>query len=493
MTPKPKGPSKIELIHALWRRGNLSWKCHAVQKEMYDQFYAADRWSTLVWLVSRQTGKSVLLSILALEQALREPNSIVKLVTDTKVHVKTIFEKIFEERLIDCPPDIRPEYNKSEYIYYFKNGSQIQFAGTDGGHYEKLRGGKVALFLIDEAGFCKDLDYIIKSVAIPTLTHTGGNVVLASTPPFDLEHEFLPYIEKASMQGKLTKKNIYDNPLLNKEQIEQIKIEMGGEDSEAFQREWLCKIIKSSDNSVFPEFDDDLKLKIVKEWPLPPFFDSYVGMDLGGRDLTGVLFGYYDFRGDRVIIEDELLINFKKKDENLEILTNKIIEKEALLWTSSITGEVRPPLKRVSDINYLVTQEIYKYSLGKITFSNAKKDDNEAAVNNLRVMIANKKVIIHPRCVNLIRHLEHCKWNNNLTKADFARSAENGHYDLVKALQYMVRSIDFGRNPYPEHYGLNLRAGDSFVRPGSGSTNKNIEVYKKIFNIKGNVNGKRLR
>ena len=85
---------------------------------------------------------------MALEQALRQPNSVIKLVTDTKLHIKTIFEQIFTELLKDCPEDLRPEYSTQLFTYHFKNGSQIQLAGTDGKHYEKLRGQKAHLIIL---------------------------------------------------------------------------------------------------------------------------------------------------------------------------------------------------------------------------------------------------------------------------------------------------------------------------------------------------------
>src|SRR4051812_281894 len=95
--------SKLQAKHELWQRGFLRWKCHSVQQEMYDLFYNSENNSILVWLLARQSGKSVLLVILALEQAIRKPNQIIKLITDTKLHCRSIFEKIFIEMLADCP------------------------------------------------------------------------------------------------------------------------------------------------------------------------------------------------------------------------------------------------------------------------------------------------------------------------------------------------------------------------------------------------------
>jgi len=52
-----------------------------------------------------------LLALLALMECIQKPNSIVKLLTDTKLHVKTIFEPIFREILEDCPEDVKPNYS----------------------------------------------------------------------------------------------------------------------------------------------------------------------------------------------------------------------------------------------------------------------------------------------------------------------------------------------------------------------------------------------
>ena len=103
-------PTRQEIISELWSRGSLLYKCHEVQKEMYNIFYNSPKNSTLVWLLARQSGKSYLLSILALEQALRKKNSIIKIVTDTKLHIKSIVEPIFKELLADCPDNLKPDY-----------------------------------------------------------------------------------------------------------------------------------------------------------------------------------------------------------------------------------------------------------------------------------------------------------------------------------------------------------------------------------------------
>jgi len=474
---------KREAYNELWRRGILHWKCHPLQKEMYDRFYAAEPNSTLVWLLARQTGKSYLLAILALEHALKKNDSIIKLVTDTKVHIQSIFEKVFLELLADCPEKIRPEFKSKYQTYFFPNGSQIQLAGTDNQNYEHLRGQKSVLVLVDEAGFCSDLNEVVKSVLFPTTTHTGGKIILSSTPPSDPEHEFIQFIEEAEMTGNIVRKTIYDNPLLTPEKIEQIKKQMGGEASERFRREYLCEMIKDPTLSVIPEFDDALEKEIVKEWPRPPYFDSYEAMDIGGRDLTVVIFGYYDFRANKLVIEDELVIDFNKPDENIPKLTKGIEEKEKSLWTNQLTLETKPPYMRVSDINYIVVREILNASNNKVNFIPANKDDNQTAINNLRTMLSSRKIVINPRCKTLIRHLKNVKWDSKTNRIRFARSPDCGHYDAVDALKYFVRHVVYTKNPYPAHYDLNMK--DLYVHnPEKFYSKSPAEVYRKIFNVK---------
>lgn len=473
--------TKKEIIAELWRRGSLSFLLDSSQKELYNLFYNSSH-KVQTWLLARRSGKTYALCVLALEQCIKYPNSIVKFVSPTKTQVQNNVRPLFRSILENCPDDIKPEFKQKDYIYYFANGSEIQLAGTDNQHAEKLRGGDSHIAFVDEAGSCTDLEYIIKNIILPTTLITKGKIILASTPPIESEHDFIKYIEEADLRGSLIKKTIWDNPRITPEQLEELKQELGGEGTEAWRRECLCEIIKSANTSCVPEFTQDLEKEVVKDWPKPPFYDCYVGMDLGGRDLTVVLFGYYDFRAGKVIIEDEIVMNFAEAGNNIEKLSSDIVKKEDVLWLDPYTNEVKKPYIRSSDINYMVTNEIRKYSNNRVVFLPAKKDDKDAALNNLRVMIGGHKVIINPRCKTLVRHLKNVKWANK-NKETFARSPDDGHYDAVDALKYMLRSIVYTKNPYPANYGSNQV--DSFNTPIGYKPNTNqFDVYRKIFGFK---------
>ena len=476
-------PNKLtqqEIKAELWRRGSLKYKLDKVQQELYETFYTSPH-KIQTWLLARRSGKTYLLCVLALEQCLRKPNSIVKIASPTKLQVNNNVRPIFRKILEDCPSEVKPEFREKDFIYYFQNGSEIQLAGSDAGHAEKLRGGDSDLWFVDEAGSCSDLRDVVNSILLPTTLTTKGKGVLASTPPKESDHDFLYFIEVSEQRNALTRKTIYDNPRVTKQEIDEMILELGGISNSATRRELFCEIIKDETTSVIPEFTPEIEKEMVKEWPKPLFYDCYESMDLGGKDLTVVLFAYYDFKADKVIVEDELIVDFRDKNNNIQKLTKDIKEKEKIIWTNEFSGETKVPYMRVSDINYIVTQEIMHYGGKEMYFQNAKKDDNDAAINTLRIMIGSNKIVIHPRCKTLIHHLKNVKWHKS-KKNQFARSPDAGHYDAVDALKYLVRSIVYSKNPYPAHYNIN-KQNLHVQNPENYYKNDQIEIFKKIFNV----------
>ena len=63
---EPTKVNRREITDELWRRGELSWLMHDVQKEMYDLYVNSEDRSTMVWILSRQTGKSYCLAFIAI-------------------------------------------------------------------------------------------------------------------------------------------------------------------------------------------------------------------------------------------------------------------------------------------------------------------------------------------------------------------------------------------------------------------------------------------
>lgn len=478
MTTQNK-PSPLEVIaarEALWNQGVIHWLLHPGQKDLYDSYNNTQE-KVLVWNCSRRLGKSYTLCIIAIETCLKKQNSLVKYCCAKQVDAKNIIRPLIREIIQSCPKEIRPEFKAYEKAYVFPNGSRIELSGLDAGRAESLRGGSADLGIIDEAGLVSDLSYILTSIILPTTTTTKGKIILASTPPKSSTHEYVDFVNEARIKGTLVTKTIYDNPLIDKEELEKIIKQCGGINSVSFRREYLCQMITDINRAVIPEFTKELQQEIVKEWPKPPFYDAYVSMDLGLKDLTAVLFAYYDFKADKVIIEDEFSLNGQKF--NTAILADNIRRKEEFCFSDPLTKEMKPPYLRVSDNNLIVINDLYQ--LHGLHFLPTRKDDRDAALNNLRMKIQEGKIIINPRCKTLIIHLEAATWNKARTELD--RSPDNGHYDFLPALSYLIRNIQFNKNPYPAYYGR-PNGEDRYVINRTENNYKYASQFSKIYNIK---------
>ncbi len=466
------GLTREEAEALLWERGDLYWKLHSVQEKIYYTIKNSPD-SIITIACSRRIGKTFLMMIIASEMCIKNPNTIIKFVSPEqaqgKKNIKDLMRQIYE----DCPHHLKPAFKTQENIWIFPNGSEIQIAGTDKGNHESLRGGKAHLCIVDEAGFCDQLTYVINSVLAPTTDTTGGKTIMISTPSKTPDHDFIRfYLRPAEELGKLIRFTIYDNPLMTPEKIAQILDRWPDrENNTEFRREYLCEVITEDDDAVVPEFNKELQREVVREWQRPAFFDSYTAMDIGFVDLTFVIFAYYDFKNNKVIIEDELVMN--GKEMTTESLAKSIKEKEAVIWKNSFTGDQKPVYLRIADNNLILINDLNR--LHHLPFFPTKKDDAEMQLNNLRINMSQKKIIINPRCVNLIKHLNFAVWNKKRTS--YERSPENHHYDGIDALKYLMRNISWTKNPYPANHGI---TGDDWFIAAGGINNEYYTQFKKM-------------
>jgi len=460
--------SKAEAIEALWRKGVIApMKLDSTQKEIYDKFHeSTDR--KFVLNCSRRLGKSYLCAVIAIEFCLKKPRAQVRYAAPTARMVKKILIPLMREILLDCPKDIKPRFNSQEQIWYFpSNGSELHLAGTDKGNAENLRGTGLDLGFVDEAGFVDDLQYVVGDVLMPQTLTTGGRLMLASTPPPSPDHAFIAYIAEAKASGNYVHKTIFDNPRLTKAVISECIKEAGGDGTTTFRREFLAEIITDTELAIIPEFTLRKQGKIIKEVDRPEYFDAYVAMDIGFVDFTAVVFGYWDFGRARLVIEDEYLTNRSTTTD----LKQGIFAKEDRLWENIPKRDIL----RTVDASPQVLAELNSGTNGRF-FSPAKKDQKMAAINSLRLAIGDEKVLIHPRCKNLISHLANGIWNSNKTK--FARTSNHGHFDFIDALLYMWRTVDRSKNPYPQHTAL----GPNQIRIRHETDKPSTAFLKKMFN-----------
>ncbi len=456
---KKKRINKAQAVEKLWRLGELSWKLKGKQLDIYKHFNESPDDITTC-LISRQFGKSFTLCLMAVELCLKTPNAIVKYVCPTSKMVVNVMMPRVRDVIADCPEDLKPHWYPSEKKWKFPNGAEIQVAGTEGGAYDAIRGGSSHMCIVDEAGFCSDLETVIFNVLAPTTDTTDGKIFLASTPndrdPNHDFHEFFVFPNQAS--GRLLKMTFEDSPMVDEKQKEKIVARYpGGIKNIKFRCEYLCEIPDVTENSVIPEFIE-FEEGIVKEVEKPSHCDFYTGLDVGFHDLTAALFGYWDYKNARLVIVDEYIIN--GAEMTTDVLVREMRHKEELYYVDD-TGLPMEPVLRIMDNDLKMVNDLSRYH--QMHFVPTQKHNKEGAVDTVRRWMESGKIVIHPRCKHLIYHVKYAQWHvtkqgtwtNKFKhlKDSSDGKIKGGHVDTLDTLIYMVRNVMETKDPYPAGYG----------------------------------------
>jgi hypothetical protein len=462
-------PTRAQITRERWIRGRLDYKLHAGQT-LIRSAYRSSLNQLYVGECARQFGKSFLLIVEAMETAIKKPRARIKYATAFLTDLEEFILPGFATILEDCPRDLRPKFKAQKSKWVFKNGSEIKLVGLDR-KPNGLRGNVIDLIILDEAGFMSRLDYLYKSVIIPATTHRPNcRILVFSTPPETPAHEFLDYVQKAEYEGGYCKFTIYDNPMVDAKTIARLMKESGGEKSTTWRREYLCEHCTDANLAIIAEWLDDY-IKEVKEDIYTPFYHRYVSMDLGVKDNTAVIFGYYDFLKAQLIIEDEYLIN--GPELTTQILKDEIEKKEKELWKD------KKPYLRVSDNNNpLLLQDLSH--LHNLHFIGTDKGRLEEMVNTVKMMVRVGSIVVHPRCKQLKGCLKYGVWDKKREK--FAQSKVYGHFDALAALIYLVRNLNKTTNPVPRDFQVDR--GEQILFPYKKDTGP-VKALKDAFNIKG--------
>jgi hypothetical protein len=306
-----------------WHRGDLSHLLHAGQRRIQNTLKQSTHQLQVV-LCARGFGKTYWGATLAVEQALKKPKSRIKIATEFQTDLEALILPNFDAVLEECPEECRPVWKASKSKFVFPNQSEIALIGLDR-KPNGLRGQHgVDLIILEEAGFISKLEALYRSVIVPTTTHRPEcKIVLISTPPESLDHYFWTFVDRAEMSGSLSTFTIDQNPMLTKEDVKRIEVEMGGRDSTQFQREYLCRRVSEESRMLVPEFAANM-VNYAIEFPRDQFFQFFLkssALDSGVRDLTTALWGFYDFHTAKLKVEDELVLGGK------DVLTQTIFNR----------------------------------------------------------------------------------------------------------------------------------------------------------------------
>lgn len=403
--------------------------------------------------IARQFGKTFALLLIAVEFAIRKPGAQIRFAAPTGLEMRKRTLPIMRIILRTCPPEWRPKWNGQDKCWTWPNGSQLHIAGVNSDHADDLRGAACDLAIVDEGGFVDDLKYLINSILLPQTLTTRGTLIASSTPPRTMAHEYHTFAMDCMADGFYLHRDVYASDL-DAEQIALHAKACGGFDSTTFKREFLAMFVVDETLAIVPDWNADFVREHDVESTLLPFWHRYSSMDIGESktDFTAVIFGHYNFLEARLYVEDELI------DRNLprmvtEELAKAIRAKERKLWGSPDEKQPPPkPYKRIADNN--APELLVDLAIQGVAFHPTSKDELYAMCNNLRVWVKRGRVVVNPRCTNLLDCLKLGIWKDeDWIGREFDRNALCGHLDALAALIYLVRNLDEHTNPVPPNFG----------------------------------------
>lgn len=454
---------RIQALEAAWSAGVIApWYLRPSQLEIYELIERTKRPHVEC---ARQFGKTTTVLVWVLEKLSQNPGWIARWCEPwlNQCHEIVIpAVNYIQKEIPDHLPKFRFKVQGTKYVH--PNGSILYLRGVNEDKGEASRGPHAHIIIADEFGSWKHTRYVVDEVLKPQLETTNGSFLYASTPPKDLGHVYYQYADEAMSEGRFIQKLITDNESLDPARIEEIKKDCGGENSLAWKVERLCQRVKDTEKVIVPEYNDENE--VPDDYPRPEFYDAYVGGDAGADDNTAILYAYFDFNRGEVIFEDELVLN----NETTKIIVDRSREKEEANWgTKPCTCALAPfdvgpkmcfqhglqPYRRVYDADKQLRIDIAQTH--KYFVELPEKQDKLAAIRWFRRLVQERKVRVKKKCLVLRRQLNVGQWKNE-QHLDFQRSEEADlkHLDALAAAIYLVRSVIWTHNPFPQNVGVSI-------------------------------------
>lgn len=467
-------------LHDAWWHGE-AWRHPDVCDEGQRRWLAAvradidaGRQASHVWRVSRQRGKSHAALAFALSEMARRPGIIVRYAALTGKSCAAIVLPTLRWLAERMPYQLDVREHLGTVAHH--NGSQLVFAGTDNEQFERLRGPRAHVILLDESAFYGDLEAVERAL-LPQLTTTSGVVVYLSTPPETPSHPFVQRDSAAQANGRWVRETIHDNPRLGAQgvaAIERAESQRLGLTVEAlrastyWRREYLAELVTEEGRAALPAWTDEAAAELVGDWQRPEFFDGYVGLDVGKwGDPHYVALGYHDPATNSFTVEHELELPSARTDIGALIDEVKRLERDAWgvsRWEGTLYGVTREDVALWPDhLRYLLDENAPRQPFLRVGDDDARlvidvrashgygvvpaqKRDEYKAVDELNQRIRERRWRVHRRCVRTIEQYRTTLWNR--ARSDWERTARD-HGDAVDVAKYLQRSIRWHRDCRP--------------------------------------------
>jgi hypothetical protein len=348
---------------------NFKIKLTNGQEEAYRLAHEKDtKQLVLVW--SRQSGKSVFAEIMLIENLLKK-NKFSAYISPTFQLGRKVYKEIVN--LLDGKGIIKKANSSTLTIETITN-STLQFYSVES--YTAIRGTTVnGVLICDEAAYYPDVlpngENIWGNVIMPITKARQPLTIFISTPCGKQGFFYDFYLRALNGEDgiKYLERTIYDDNLVDKEQIEEIKRSIP---PKAFEQEFMCKFLDSS-LTFFQGFENcfvkDMQYNGTKEW---------IGVDLSGDGTDETIVTKVNDNNQIIQFKIEGTLDQKyRKIADIINQTNPVasyIENNGL--GAPMINEIKKLVKRKSNI--------YEW--------NTSNSSKEEIISYLAVKVANKEL-----------------------------------------------------------------------------------------------------
>jgi len=479
-----------------WEQGELGYRLRNIQKKIRkEQIRAHATFLKFYIECTRRLGKSTYGLLWLSEDCIKNPGGVSAFFAPVKDGLRDFigdFDKPdtpIGQAFKDCPEDLRPTLDASLTLN-FPNGSKIIFRGSNNQTHRTKRGGAFRRVVVDEGRDVDDLDNLIDSVVIPSLFSTEGRVCISSTPADTEDHPLHAIMQAAKKEGWYFHCTIYDAQRYDPADFPPSRIALFKSETKdpiAWQREYLALWVKDPTKIIIPEWRDEF-VRAVAPDEFFQFYHKYSALDSGVTDKTAGLLGYYDFKQAKLFIEDEFFLQGEEvrtdriaqlfKDKEKALGYQKIHDRKDPAYRSLAVNE--KVYRRVADNNNLILVNDLN-SLHGLDFFPTSKDELAAMINFCREWVNSGRIIVAPRCKELLGCLSNAVWDKKREK--LAKSKIFGHFDALMALVYMVRNVDASTNPIPKHFGKSF-ATHAIPMNAENRPQTQADNLARIFNVR---------
>jgi phage FluMu gp28-like protein len=214
-----------------------------------------------VMMCGRRFGKSLISQNISIKEGIK--NKKVAYITPTYQ-----LGKIFFQEMLKVIPDSLYKKNESDLLIDFITGGSIRF--FTGERLDAMRGLKFHLVIIDEASYIPNLEEGWLNSIRPTLTDYKGKAIFLSTPK-GKNYFYSLFIKKDDPQWQSFKFSTYDNPFIDKDEIDSAKMQLP---TVVFEQEYMANPMENAANP----FGSEHINKCTK--PLSGKEAMYYGIDL---------------------------------------------------------------------------------------------------------------------------------------------------------------------------------------------------------------------